>query len=171
MKDVAKETHFLVLVKEPKKGSWQKHSRFKFLLAAETTFHHTNQMQCGSKMRKRRPSSPMLIPPNSCLSFFLLYSSRAYSPRHWLSFPQSLYSSRAYSPCHWLSFPRHCISYKYQFYLYCRFYIVRFLAILPLITHLLFHLTLFPPHQPAFSLLFPTPILCLFASTEGAKLV
>lgn len=73
VKDVAKETHFLVLVKEPKKGHWQKHGRFKFLLAEEATFQLANQLKCGSKMRKRRPLSPLLIPPNSCLHLFVLF--------------------------------------------------------------------------------------------------
>lgn len=137
----------------PRKGHWQKHGRFKFLLAEEATFQQANQLKCGSKMRKRRPLSPLLIPPNSCLHLFVLF----------------FYILAELIP-HDADSVSHCISYI-QFYFYCRFYMVRFLAVLLLITHVLLHLTLFSPYQPAFSLWFPTSISCLFVPTKGAKLV
>lgn len=71
--DVAKETHFLVLVKEPKKGSSQVHDRFELLLSVQATLQHTSQLKCGSKKRKRRPFSPILTFLNSCLHLFVLF--------------------------------------------------------------------------------------------------
>lgn len=71
VKDVAKETHFLVLVKEPKKGSSQVHDRFELLLSVRATIQHTSQLKCGSK-RRRRPVSPILTFLHSCLHLFVL---------------------------------------------------------------------------------------------------
>lgn len=78
-----------------------------------------------------------------------------------------LYSNRAHS-AFTDSAPR-CIS-SAQFHFYCSFYIFRFPTVLPSITHLLFHLILFPS-QPAFFFWLLTPISCLFVPTKDAKLV
>lgn len=77
------------------------------------------------QMRKRRPSRPPVTLPNSCLHLFLLFLYALTEP--------VLHIVDSVSP--WIS----CA----QFYLYFRFYIFRFLAILPSITRLLFHLILF----------------------------
>lgn len=63
---MVKETHFLILVKESKKGSSQVHGRFKLLLSVEVTLQHLWEP-------KKKTFKTLLTLPNSYLHLFVLF--------------------------------------------------------------------------------------------------